>query len=486
MFTIMHISDLHRSPVDPISNEELISTLVADRDRYRAETCPIKSPNLIVISGDLIQGASLGEQDHKENIKDQYEIAYEFLINLTNRFLDGDKSKLIFVPGNHDIDWNIALQSMKEVDPDEIKTPILSALTMKGSHFRWCWRSRKLYKITDFDLYESRFVGFKEIYDKFYSGTDNKPIEIHPYCHLHNVDNGRIFVAAFNSCHANDCFSFAGCIPEQAIAKCHLYLHDNNYHNSLLIAGWHHNIEGPPLASDYMEIDTVRRLIGKGFRLGLHGHQHISQAAGHYVHLPQEESMALVAVGSLCAGRNELPVGAFRQYNIVEIADNYQEARVHVREMSISTSFSPSNSLPTESGSYLDIRWTPLKDILGRPIDNDRDVINKTLLAAEERYNKHDYPETVNLLLPIAKNLPPLGRKLYLESLFKLEKWNDIIFYTQKPLSVDECLLVVKSMVEENNFATAKKFLNKWATTLNLPDIQKQELDNWIAALRDM
>ena len=486
MFTIMHISDLHRSPVDPISNEELISTLVADRDRYRGESYPIKSPNLIVISGDLVQGASFGDPEHKKNIRDQYEIAYDLLINLTNRFLDGDKSKLIFVPGNHDIDWNIAFQSMKEVDPVDINNPLLSALTMKGSPFRWCWRSRKLYKITDFNLYESRFVGFKEIHDKFYSDTNHKPIEIHPYCHLHNVDNGRIFVAAFNSCYANDCFSYAGCIPEQAIAKCHLYLHDNNYHNSLLLAVWHHNIEGPPLVSDYMDIDTVRRLIGKGFRLGLHGHQHISHAAAHYVHLPQEETMVLVAAGSLCAGNSELPVGTFRQYNIIEISDNYNEARVHVREMSISTTFSPSNSLPSESGSYLDMKWTPLKDLIGQPIDIDRGIINKILLAAEERYNSHDYGETVDLLLPIAKNLPTLGRKLFLDSLFKLEKWQDIVFHTQEPMSVDECILVVRSMVAEKDFSTAEEFLHKWATPLNLPVTQKQEIDNWIATLKDM
>lgn len=482
----MHISDLHRSPIDPISNEELISTLVADRDRYRCESYPIRSPNLIVISGDLVQGAPLGETEHIKKIRDQYEIADDFLSNLANRFLDGDKSKLVIVPGNHDIDWNIAFKSMDEVDPNDISNPLLSALTMKGSPFRWCWRSRKLYKITDFDLYESRFGGFKNIHEKFYSDTSHKPIEIHPYCHLHKVDDGRIFIAAFNSCYANDCFSYAGCIPEQAIAKCHLYLRDNNYHNSLLLAVWHHNIEGPPLASDYMDIDAIRRLIGKGFRLGLHGHQHISQAAAHYVHLPQEETMVLVAAGSLCAGHRELPMGTFRQYNIIEILDNYNEARVHVREMSISTTFCPSNSLPSESGSYLDMKWTPLKDLIGRPINIDLEVINKTLLAAEEKYNIRDYDSTIDLLIPIAKDQPPLGRKLLLESLFKLEKWQDIILHTQEPQSIDECVLVVRSMVAEKDFSAARKFLQKWARLLNLPDTQRQEIENWIATLQDM
>ena len=484
MFTIMHISDLHRSHVDPISNEELISTLVADRDRYIGESYPIKSPNLIVISGDLIQGASFGDPEHKKNIRDQYEIAYDFLINLTNRFLNGDKSKLIFVPGNHDIDWNIAFQSMKEVDPADNNNPLLSTLTKKGSPYRWCWRSRKLYKITDLSLYESRFVGFKEIHDKFYSDTNHKPIEIHPYCHLHNVYNGRIFVAAFNSCDFNDCFSNVGCIPEKAIAQCHLYLRDNNYHNSLLLAVWHHNIEGPPLASDYMDIDVVRRLIGKGFRLGLHGHQHISQAVAHYVHFPQEEIMVLVAAGSLCASNNELPVGTFRQYNIIEISDNYNEARVHVREMAISTTFSPSNSLPSESGSYLDMKWTPLKDSIGRPLDIELDFINKTILKAEEKFNNHDFKGAVELLLPIAKNQPPLGRKLFLESLFKTEKWHEIVSHIEEPMSIDECIWVVKSMVEIKDFSTAKEFLHKWATLLDLPKTQKQDIDDWIETQR--
>jgi len=482
----MHISDLHRSPVDPISNEELISTLIADRDRYSSDVCPINPPNLIVISGDLIQGAPLYDPEHQSKIRVQYEIAYDFLSDLANRFLDGDNSKLILVPGNHDIDWNIAFESLQEVDPDSINMSLISALTAKESPYRWCWTSRRLYKISDLSLYESRFAGFTEIHNKFYSNAHEKPIEIHPYCHLHKIDDGRMFIAAFNSCYANDCFSYAGCIPERAIAKCHIYLRDNDYHNSLLLAVWHHNIEGPPLASDYMDVDTVRRLIGKGFRLGLHGHQHISQAAAHYVHLPQEETMALVAAGSLCAGRSDLPVGTFRQYNIIEISDSFNSARVHVREMSISTSFSPSNSLPSESGSYLDISWTPLKDLLGRPIDADKAIIDKTIISAEEKYYSQDYEGTVNLLLPIADNQPPLGKKLLLDSLYKLKRWKDFVFHTQKPESIDELLLVVKALVEEKDLPAARAFLDQWSTALRLPDVQKLEIGRWIETLKDV
>jgi len=247
---------------------------------------------------------------------------------------------------------------------------------------------------------------------------------------------------------------------------------------------WHHNVEGPPLSSDYMDIDIVKRFMGKGFRIGLHGHQHISQVALHYLHLPQEETMALVATGSLCADNTELPVGTFRQYNIIEISDTYNEARVHVREMAISTTFSPSNSLPSESGSYLDMKWTPLKDLLGRPFDIDLNSINETVLAAEERYNNHDFSGTVELLLPIAKSQPPLGRKLFLESLFKTEKWHEIVSYTDKPMAIDECLLVVKSMVKMKDFSAAKEFLHEWAPHLKLPDTQYIDVDTWIETQR--
>lgn len=48
-FSILHISDLHRSPQDPISNDELVSALVSDRDSYRHEDPSIATPDAIVV-----------------------------------------------------------------------------------------------------------------------------------------------------------------------------------------------------------------------------------------------------------------------------------------------------------------------------------------------------------------------------------------------------------------------------------------------------
>src|SRR3989442_15802995 len=102
MFSILHISDLHRSPDDPISNEELLSALLRDRDRYLKEDPQVSAPQAIVVSGDIIQGVPLRATDFGPKLAEQYAVAEKFVHELANSFVDGDRSRVIIVPGNHD------------------------------------------------------------------------------------------------------------------------------------------------------------------------------------------------------------------------------------------------------------------------------------------------------------------------------------------------------------------------------------------------
>lgn len=115
MYTLLHISDLHRSPDDQVSNDELISSLIADKDQYAIGSASITGPNAIVVSGDLVHGSPLGSSEYPQDLEDQYRVAFEFLNELAERFVDGDHSRVIIVPGNHDVDWNVSLQAMVEV-----------------------------------------------------------------------------------------------------------------------------------------------------------------------------------------------------------------------------------------------------------------------------------------------------------------------------------------------------------------------------------
>ena len=105
--TIFHISDLHK-PKD-LSYETLLDSLVDDKKRWKEES--IHFPDFIVISGDLIQG---GYTD--EDIEKQYNEVSDFLEKLVIEFLNGDKSRLIMVPGNHDVNRSCTISSMNRIE----------------------------------------------------------------------------------------------------------------------------------------------------------------------------------------------------------------------------------------------------------------------------------------------------------------------------------------------------------------------------------
>ena len=54
--SILHISDLHRNPLQLVSNDALLNSLENDFHRYSREPVPILKPNLIVVSGDIVKG----------------------------------------------------------------------------------------------------------------------------------------------------------------------------------------------------------------------------------------------------------------------------------------------------------------------------------------------------------------------------------------------------------------------------------------------
>ena len=168
----MHISDLHRSPEDPISNEELVSALLHDRDRYVKEEPAIPAPQAIVVSGDLIEGVRVGTADFAKRIEEQYSVAEDLLNELTTRFLDGDRSRLVMVPGNHDVDWNTAFAALVPVDASEVPKDLAAELYAHDSPFRWDWKSRTLYRIADGKTYLRRLEPFWRFFERFYSGLD--------------------------------------------------------------------------------------------------------------------------------------------------------------------------------------------------------------------------------------------------------------------------------------------------------------------------
>ena len=198
LFTILHISDLHRSREEPVDNDSLIAALLGDSDRYLGETPPVPQPGAIVVSGDLIQGAPVGADGWQDAMRDQYRVAGAFLDQLAKRFLAGDRSKLIIVPGNHDVCWNTSFAAMERVPEDRWPKDVRVALVERDSDYRWSWRERALYRVHDHDAYALRTGFYWDFVETFYKGVVLPiPIDRNRGYQLFELLDRTIVVAAF-------------------------------------------------------------------------------------------------------------------------------------------------------------------------------------------------------------------------------------------------------------------------------------------------
>ena len=63
--SVLHISDLHRDPANPIGNKILLESLERDRDHYTTKEDPqIAPPNFIIVSGDILPSSPLSTGHH--------------------------------------------------------------------------------------------------------------------------------------------------------------------------------------------------------------------------------------------------------------------------------------------------------------------------------------------------------------------------------------------------------------------------------------
>src|SRR5713101_6352301 len=75
---ILHISDLHRDPDNPIRNDVLLDSLENDRRHYSSEETPVvRSPDLILVSGDIVHGVRPEAGDPERKLREQYQEALE-------------------------------------------------------------------------------------------------------------------------------------------------------------------------------------------------------------------------------------------------------------------------------------------------------------------------------------------------------------------------------------------------------------------------
>ena len=441
--SILQISDLHRDRSSPIGNDALLSSLQNDRDRYVAGPAghAIRPPDIIVVSGDIIRGVPPGVRDYERQLADQYREAASFLHALTTRLLAGDCNRLVVVPGNHDVSACHFMQSLERLDlAADNKNELISELLRPGSRLRWCWQELALYRIANPAHYDQRLASFATFYADFYDQQRTFDLDPARQFGVFDYPEFNLTIVGFSSCHENDFFNKQGAIHSESVAGASLTLRDPYFNGRLRTAVWHHNTEGPPSQTDYMNASILQTLIDNGFSLGLHGHQHRPQCLDTRFSYGGPARISVISAGTLC-GTASPRFG--RAYNIIELDPERGEGRLHVREMLNDEPDSPiwgCRPLPPDTTAYLNFPLHPPP-----PPVVAQSPTTTALLEAQRLYDEAAYGEAVTVLLPLAPT-EDLARRLLLPCLQELNYTTQIVACFDPPRSAAEAICLMEAL----------------------------------------
>lgn len=457
-FTILHISDLHRDPSNPISNSALLDSLERDRARYRSESPAIADPNLIIVSGDIIYGISSDEKNPDKELAKQYEQAEIFLAKLADAFVGGDRNKVIIVPGNHDVSFSHTMQSMKRIDPTD---PTAKRILQKWlendasitSILRWSWKDLCFFEITDQSIYLSRLSAFSQFYERFYGNGVQFKLDPEQQYGLFDFPDLNVSVAALNSCTNNDPLNRQGLIHPDCIAGAANILRQSQYSNRIRMAVWHHNTSGPPSRTDYLDSAVLQVLIDSGFSIGFHGHQHKPQFIDERFQFGSNRKITLISAGTLCAGPKALPPGQARAYNLVEIDTQTFKATLHTRTMQNETFVQPiwaAGYFPSSMKSFVEFEVQRPVKVTVNPIVE----IGK----AEALVRTKKFSDAILLLKPLAKSAPT-ARRLLLECYVNLEMTKELSEEFYPPIADGEIIYVADALWAEKQKSKLQELL---------------------------
>ena len=458
-FSILHISDLHRDPTQGVRNGPLLRSLVNDRDRYASGIPAIASPSIIVVSGDIVYGVSATQSEPSVALAAQYKEAEEFLVQLTESFLDGERQRLVIIPGNHDVSYPETLSALSpHISSKMSGLPSLGEavadLFQPHSLHRWSWKDLKLFRLSNKDRYNRRIELFAAFYSRFYEGKRTYSIEPEDQFDIFPYPSHGLVIAAFNSCYNNDPLHRAGCIHPDAIAAAARKVDSLRYEGYIPVAVWHHNTSGGPHSDDYMDADTLQVLIDSGFSIGLHGHQHKPTFVDERFRFGTGRKITVISAGTLCGGHHSLPHGHDRSYNLIVLDPAIFKATVHQRRM-VNESF---ESPVWSTGWFSELNASLIGFDIQKPLTSHA-TPNARLSEAEHLIAQEDYESAKPILLLLARS-DGIARRLLAECYGTLPYDVDLIDCMFPPQSVSESILLADALWELGDKKRLEDLLN--------------------------
>jgi len=473
--SILHISDLHRDHENPITNEGLLVSLIQDLESAATEDPPIPTPQIVIVSGDIVQGASLDTPNPDELISQQYDQATQFLARLADQLLGGDRKKIVIVPGNHDIDFPKMRQSLEEIDYASVSKDQRALLANEywkaNSEYRWSWSEFKLYKIVDQHLYNSRFDHFRSFYNNFY-GSASYPLEPEGQFDIFDFPEYNLTIAGLNSCFQNDPWHRSGAIHSQALSNCCDQMRDRQFQGRLRLAAWHHSTKGSPNEDDYLDADFLQQLINYNYSLGFHGHQHKPEQIQSKFAFGGDKKVNVFSASTLAGGHTALASGDSRGYNIVVLDTDEWKGELHVRTMVNNDFANPIWGVGTLSSPDRSEKF----DIQKPPSVNQRLTLTSDLSEAEILLRAGNSTEAAQILEPLSRR-DDMAKRLLLTAFDASSNYEGIVRCFSEPQSSEEIIKYLLALEELGETDMLTEVLNR-------PEVS-QDVDPAVVIIRD-
>jgi predicted MPP superfamily phosphohydrolase len=284
---ILHLSDLH------LENEEQAQVYRTQLETDLIHELDVKRLGYLVLSGDVANVATEGE----------YKAAFALLDGLVKRF-SLDPSRVVLVPGNHDLNWGLSRRAYPFVYRDELSAP-----PEKGTYIAAGDEGVLLRKD---ELYQQRFAPFSDqFYRRAYGGQAYPLAYGEQTLFVEREEDRFLFLGLNSSWHVDHHYRDRAGIHMGALRQALDRLLDGAYDGWLKIAVWHHPVTGRQgMNDDFLQLLTVH-----GFQICMHGHIH--EAIEGYHKYDDRRGVRIIGAGTFGAPANEQVTGIPLQYNLL-------------------------------------------------------------------------------------------------------------------------------------------------------------------------
>lgn len=449
-YSILHLSDLHR-----ISDENidcLLSSFEIEKSKYAEEG--ISAPHFIVVSGDIVQGSKSDDAAKaKKEIQTQYVTASRFLLSMADMFLEGDRNRIIIVPGNHDVSQYVSKSCFANVEMPtaqkntkefnkEIRELCLK-LQESDNLVRWSWKELCFKKVSNKDLYDTRFCDFIDFYNNFYSGDRTYPIEYDRQSQVIEFPMFNVTFVCLNSCYHLDHLNESGYISPKSLSLLTKELLQQKSKGRLIIAVWHHHTSGRPKESNYLDNSILDNIVENGVQLVLHGHQHVSGIVNCYKDVFTENKLWLVSAGTLYGNRSDVVTGNTRQYNILEVVEEDNKCSIKLRSRVDNTLLNETPVWVPENVGRSNEKQYPI-EITPHAKTYNEEESNKRQLAEilQDVEVSGDFKTAINRLESLDTKKPEV-RMFILDYAQRIDDTATILRYFTNPANTKEAIAVL-------------------------------------------